>query len=454
MMPSLGGSHTRDGGADQSTSLIVMNGIVVRSFLFSACALLMLLLAVPSLMARETKQAISNAASRNGLRAHSAQHDETISHQPSAVKKSPMAADAQAPGAQSNLPLAASSEDALRRTLEGRGSYAAADGNHIIQPANSSPSNEEAATSGGTSKLLLKPGSPLTISTEAEDLVPTDDPELARKQALAFPDNAEASFIYAVALTRTSRIEEALKEIRRARRLADKEGGPAYFDKMIKAYEEMLEAYPDDNRVRYGLAWAYYMKAYLLAKHSQIKSVSAATGTDLNRSQEATASSGGSQASTPSKLSNPGKNAAGSWMSDWAKAYMPGTTNGAGPLQALNALPLKNGEAPHIKGALEQAAPSAVPQIRSYYQAALKNLDELLARNPDDVWACAYRAHLNAEYTGDLNSSMNVWQSLTQKFPNNPAAYFFLGEGYLKQGNLKECLSNISRAIALRGITN
>jgi cytochrome c-type biogenesis protein CcmH/NrfG len=37
-----------------------------------------------------------------------------------------------------------------------------------------------------------------------------------------------------------------------------------------------------------------------------------------------------------------------------------------------------------------------------------------------------------------------------QQNPNNPAPYFFLGEGFLKQGNLKECLRNVSKAIALR----
>jgi hypothetical protein len=37
---------------------------------------------------------------------------------------------------------------------------------------------------------------------------------------------------------------------------------------MIKSYEDMLTYYPDDNQVRYHLAWAYYMKAYVLAKYS------------------------------------------------------------------------------------------------------------------------------------------------------------------------------------------
>lgn len=283
---------------------------------------------------------------------------------------------------------------------------------------------DDGTATGGTSKLLLKPGAPLTVSTEAEDLVPTDDVDLARQQSIAYPDNPEASFIYAVALTRTSRVEEALKEIRRARRLADRQGGPLYFDKMIKTYEEMLKSYPDENRVRYGLAWAYYMKAYLLAKHSKAQTAMAAQNAGVNPEPQ-----------------KPQTQPSG-WMGQWAQASLP-----------KGIVPGANGEMPHIKGALEQAAPSVVAQVRTYYQEALRNLDELLSRNPDDVWALAYRAHLNAEYTGDLTQSMEVWRGLTTRFPNNPAAYFFLGEGYLKQGNLKECLNNISKAIALRGVT-
>lgn len=297
---------------------------------------------------------------------------------------------------------------------------------------------EADSASGGTGKLLLKPGAPLAATTETEDLVPTDDVELARKQAIAYADSPEASFIYAVALTRTARVEDALKEIRRARRLADKEGGPSYFDKMIKTYEDMLEYCPDENRVRYGLAWAYYMKAYLLAKHSKAQAAPP--------QQAQAAPPPQAQAAPPQQApTTPAKNK--DWLSQWAKAYLPGAADDGSASQTPPA------QLPAIKGALEQAAPHAVPQIKEYYDRALKNLDDLLARNPDDVWARAYRAHLNAECTGNLEESMVVWRELTTRFPTNPAAYFFLGEGYLKQGNLKECLTNISKAIALRGVT-
>ena len=78
--------------------------------------------------------------------------------------------------------------------------------------------------------------------------------------------------------------------------------------------------------------------------------------------------------------------------------------------------------------------------------------DDLLARNPGDIWAKVYQAFLKAEYTGNLEEAMVTWRTCQTLTPDNPAPYFFLGEGYLKQGNLKECVNNISKAIALRAV--
>lgn len=318
--------------------------------------------------------------------------------------------------------------------------FSSANAADAVKPAE--VQNPQAGTTDGvkpaaTEKIIVKPGIPITVTTQTEDLVPTDDADLAKKQVDAYPDSAEASFIYAVALTRTSRVEEALKEIRRARRLAENEGGPQYFDKMIASYEEMVKNYPDENRVRYGLAWAYYMKAYLVARQSKKQQEY------LEKLKQAALAKDASQANKD------GKSAPG-WLNAWATPYMPKDKDG----NAIKIPELKVGaDATHVKGALEQAAPSVVPEVKTYYRAALKNLDELIRRKPDDVWAIAYRAHLNLEYSGDLDSSMAVWKECAQRFPDNPAAYFFLGEGYLKQGNLKECLSNVSRAIALRGLS-
>ncbi len=109
---------------------------------------------------------------------------------------------------------------------------------------------------------------------------------------------------------------------------------------------------------------------------------------------------------------------------------------------------------PTVPTALQKAAPFAVPEVKQYYELALKHLDDLLARKPDDVWAAAYRWHLAAEYTGNLDESMAHWKELSKRFPDNPALYLFLAEGWLKKGNLKESIGNASHAIMLRGLGN
>jgi tetratricopeptide (TPR) repeat protein len=287
-----------------------------------------------------------------------------------------------------------------------------------VPPATEATVAPPAAVPPKPPKIIWKPGQDVEFSTESEDLNPTDNLDLARKQAAKYPDNPEAAFILAVALTRTSKVEEAVKEVQRARRLADSKGGPAYFDQMIGVYEQLLQDHPEDNRIRYGLAWAYYMKAYLLSEFSR----------KLHRQAERMADKeAGSKITSPLNLGN-------AWE---AAAATPSTSENVKKV-------------PHIKGALEQADATMVPQIRNYYEKALGKLDELLAQKPDDIWAKVYRAFLSAEYTGNLDSAMETWRACQIQSPDNPAPYFFLGEGYLRQGNLKECLNHISRAIALR----
>jgi tetratricopeptide (TPR) repeat protein len=319
-----------------------------------------------------------------------------------------------------------------------------------VQPTPTAPSASEPAP-----RLLLKPGQAIVTGMQTEDVVVTEDVELAKQQVAAYPESPEASFILAVALTRTSMVEEALKEVRRARKLADKQGGPAYFDHMISEYESMLKSYPDDNRVRYGLAWAYYMKAYVLARYSKKvePKVPAATTATAPNAAAATATT----APTTTVPATTAPAPTGPWQNNWVPSLLTDSLLGHAGGNSSG----QNGQSGagfhnllHIPGALEQAAPEAVPQIRTYYDAALKNLDDLLARKPDDIWARVYRAFLYAEYTGDLPQAMNTWKDCLARAPNNPAPYFFLGEGYLREGNLKECLNNVSKAIALRSLGN
>lgn len=278
----------------------------------------------------------------------------------------------------------------------------------------SSPDSSQAETSP---KVLLKPGQALTIDTGFEDIVCTNDVELARKQREAFPDNAEASFIYAVALSRTFKVEQALKEVRRARGLAEKEGGPAYFNKMISTYENMLTYCPTDNQVRYHLAWAYYMKAYLLARYDKQDKTHPSYKEWIKTLKEDPA---------PDLSKDPAKDA----------AQDPAAT--------------ANASAARVKRTIEMASPKAIPQIQNYYKLALEKLDQILASNPTDVWARIYRAHLAYEAGGKLDESIAEWLSVKDANPTNPAPYFFLGEGFLKQGNLRESLKNVSQAVALR----
>ncbi len=338
---------------------------------------------------------------------------------------------------------------------------------------NSSDASKSASSTGTEEKkpevTKWKPGIELSVGTDTQDLVPTDDVDLAKKQVDAYPDSPEARFILAVALTRTSRVEEALKEVRTARKLAEAKGGTTYFDQMILTYEDMLKNYPNENRVRYGLAWAYYMKAYLLANYSKKVAAWKAKNGDPNvalaNAAKAAASSGSSTASGTSA----GATKAADQLSaaqkqanlDAAKNQVIAATQKGKPFDingimgAVGALAQGNTSAlPKIPSVMDNVDPADVPQIRKFYEQGLSKLDELIAQKPDDVWALVYRAHLRAEYDGNLEAAMNTWKQCSEKFPNNPAAYFFLGEGYLKQGNLKESISNVSKAVALRGMGN
>ena len=107
---------------------------------------------------------------------------------------------------------------------------------------------------------------------------------------------------------------------------------------------------------------------------------------------------------------------------------------------------------PKIREFTDGVEAKDIPQIHKYFEQALTKLDELIAQKPDDVWALLYRAHLKAEYSGNIDEAMATWKACSEKFPNNPASYFFLGEGWLKKGDMKQSVQNASKAIALRGM--
>lgn len=320
--------------------------------------------------------------------------------------------------------------------------------------------DDNAVTPNVGGKVMWKPGQILSTDTDVEDIQPTDDISVATKQVQAYPDSPEASFIYAVNLTRTSRVEDALKEVRRARKLAEGKGGPAYFDKMIETYETMLKNFPNEDRVRYHLAWAYYMKAYAIAKYSKRSAIWKRANPEL-AAKIAAAQAAQTQGQAPAAVTSPAPTATPKTAVAAAPVSVPvnlgGDTSGLGKLLGAVA-GLTNGSVSadklRIPTPMEQCEPQDVPEVKKYYEMALQKLDEMLANKPHDVWAIVYRAHLKAEYTGDLADAMSTWTRCKKEYPNNPAAYFFLGEGYLKQGNLKESLNHVSKAVALRALGN
>ncbi len=299
----------------------------------------------------------------------------------------------------------------------------------------------------------------LESSTKADELVTTDDVPLARKQVDTYPDNPEAHFILAVALTRTSQVEEALKEVRLSRKLASTQGGAEYFDKLIATYEKMLTYAPNENRVRYSLSWAYYMKAYLLAQQSEkltrdkntwamVQQLQAAK-VPVYEIQQAAMQVQSGRMDPDVVLANL---KAGRPLVDQSKNKQIVIDQIGKSLAAQAGITNVPNSIKPIQGALDKADPSMAPQIKKYFESALKQLDEIVAQQPNDIWARVYRAHLKAEYTGNLDEAMATWRQCQKMAADNPAPYFFLGEGYLKQGNLKESVNNISRAVALRAL--
>jgi hypothetical protein len=78
---------------------------------------------------------------------------------------------------------------------------------------------------------------PLQIGTETEDISLTDDLNIAKAQVLKYQDNPEAHFNLAIALSRTSLVEEAVKELRKTKLLIRRSENAGTIDKKINEYK-------------------------------------------------------------------------------------------------------------------------------------------------------------------------------------------------------------------------
>ncbi len=234
---------------------------------------------------------------------------------------------------------------------------------------------------------------PLQIGTETEDIFLTDNLNIAKAQVEKYPDNPEAHFNLAIALSRTSLVEDAIKELRVTKNLIRKPENAGVMDKKINEYKEMLKESNDSNysnNIRYRLAFSHYLKAYLISKNIQ--------------------KSKGKNQNKPKSLN----------------------------LFSPNALSL-NDRNPEIKKNLEESI--------NYFKEQLKE-------RPDDIWAKIYYGFILAEQYNDLTNAKRLWAEAHEQNPNNPAPHFFLGELKIKEGNLKEGILDISQAILLRSLGN
>jgi len=270
------------------------------------------------------------------------------------------------------------------------------------------------------SNSTWRPGVILTGSTGQQDeLKPYCDINNAAQQAQQYPNSSEAAFIHAVALTRTSQVEQALKEVRRARNLAQASGNPDYFDSAVSQFEYNLQDDPNNICIRYSLGWAYYMQAYLFAfkARNQVNFANRMAGQMPRRQNKTTAGLLGGAAILASALT--------------------GTRPMAGAI-------------PRIPGALDDVPPWSEPQIRIYYQKCLSQMNEVVRRDPKDIWAAAYCTHVQEEYDGNHTVALARLEHLKKISPTNAAASFFLADAYARNGNFSAGLSSFSDVLKQR----
>jgi len=242
---------------------------------------------------------------------------------------------------------------------------------------------------------------PLMINTDTEDISLTDDLDIAKAQVEKYPDNAEAHFNLAIALSRTSYVEQSIKELRKTKKLIRKPENAGLIDKKIDEYKEILKHNPDNasvNNIRYRLAFTHYLKAYYISKEIEKKE----------------------KAETLYTTSQQKKKDVGIDLFSNQKL-------------------IKIDKDPQIKENLDQSL--------SYFK-------ELLKYDPNDSWAKVYYGFILAEQYDDFPKAKKLWNEVVKQDPSNPAPHLFLGEAKIKEGNLKEGLLEITQAILLRSISN
>lgn len=231
---------------------------------------------------------------------------------------------------------------------------------------------------------------PIQLDAEQEDIALTDNIAIAKAQVEKFPDNPEAHFNLAIALSRTSLVEEAIKELRTTKMLMRKSENSNLIDHKINEYKKMLRDDPGANNIRYRLAFCHYLKAYFLAKKKKKELA-------LKKQKEKT---------------------------------------------DKDSLNLLDSDKLYIE--------TDDPEIKHSLATSIGYFQELLNKNPNDVWTKVYYGFILAEQFNDIEKARKLWLEAMQQYPTNPAPHFFIGELYIKEGNLKEGVAEIAKALLLR----
>lgn len=96
------------------------------------------------------------------------------------------------------------------------------------------------------------------------DLITTID--AAKALVASYPNDPKSHFELAAVYSRTNYLEEALKEVKRARDLIIEQNDPGFVLQTIKTYEQYLKKAPNDQLILYRLGLINYLNGYALQK--------------------------------------------------------------------------------------------------------------------------------------------------------------------------------------------
>lgn len=125
-------------------------------------------------------------------------------------------------------------------------------------------------------KPVTKPAAPaastndkadFSFSAETDALKITDDIAIAQEQVNQHPDDPEAHFILASALSRSPYLERAFAEIKQVKELLKARQDFTFIDKTITQYEALHNNEPHNTIITYRLAMGYFFKGYLVEKY-------------------------------------------------------------------------------------------------------------------------------------------------------------------------------------------